>query len=211
MSVLNKTVEKSFLSIKQLCQDNNCKMIVVVPPVICDLALADGRYIAAMRAMEIFCDEQNLPYLNFTYAQGKSIPDLTGYFYNSGNHLDAEGIKIFNAGFASTISKLLNGQDVSSDFYTEEEWRKSIRVITDVWMTRKKEKGKLIYTAYVNCGQDVCPEYEFVLANGHTETVLQSYSEKDSITLEAAELNGDIKVYVRNTTDLSQEPQSYTF
>lgn len=202
---LRDVVADSFRKIKALCEQNQCQMVVITTPIMRDTVLANGEFCTAMDAMEAFCREEDIPYLNFTYAQGRSMPDFTGHFYDGYNHLDAQGLEMFDEPFALTMKALFDGEDVSGRFMTKEEWLASIDWVTDAWMTREEWENQHVYKAYANGGTTVSYAYRFCLVDADgNETVLQDYAENNEIHLDPERQEGTVKAYVRNRANPDQ-------
>ncbi|MGN0772406.1 MAG: hypothetical protein ACI4MP_01270 [Candidatus Ventricola sp.] len=198
--------------VKALCDQNDCKMVVVTTPMMRDNVLSDGRARSSMEAMKAFGREEGIAYLNFTYAQGKSMPDLTGHYRDGYNHLDAEGLELFNASFAQTMKAFLDGEDVMDRLMTEEEWLASIDRVTDVWMTRKERGSQRVYTAHALCGTKVSCEYRFALVDADgNETILQDYAKSREVRVEQASRADAVKVYVRNGANPEQPALSCVY
>lgn len=202
---LRDAVADSFRKIKALCERNRCQMVVVTTPIMRDSVLANGEYRTAMDAMEVFCLEEGIPYLNFTYAQGRSMPDFTGYYYDGYNHLDAKGLKMFDEPFARTMKAFFDGEDVSGLFMTKDEWMASFDWVTDAWMTREEREDGHVYTAYANGGTTVRCEYRFCLVDEEgNETVLQDYAENCEVKVNHERQTGTVRAYVRNRANPDQ-------
>ena len=209
---LDGEVAGCFKRVKALCDQNDCQMVVVTTPLMRDNVLSDGKVRAAMDAMEAFCREEGIAYLNFTYAQGRSMPDLTGAYRDGHNHLDEEGLRLFNASFAQTMKAFLDGEDVMGRLMTKEEWLASIDRVTDVWMTREEQGSQRVYTAHVLCGTAVSCAYRFALVDADgNETVLQDYDGNHRISVGAEHQGKRMKVDVRNRAKPDQPALSCVY
>ena len=202
---LKDEVADSFRKVKALCAQNHCQMVVITTPLMRDGVLANGQHRNAMDAMDAFCREEGIPYLNFTYMQGKELPDFTGYYYDGYNHLDAEGLAMFDEPFAQIMKAFFDGEDLSDRFLTKEQWLASIDRVTEVWLTRKKQGKQYSYTAHADCGTMVECEYRFCLVDAEgNETVLQEYDAQKQVKVDPAKQKGSVKAYVRNAANPDQ-------
>lgn len=199
--------EISFQKLKSLCEDHGSQFIVASAPIIPHILLGNKEITYLMGNMERLCEENDVPYLDMARAKPELIrDDLTPYFYN-GYHMTRDGAERFSQGLATALKSLLDGQDVSHYFYTEEEYAQSKNYILNGWYTESKKDGKITYAADCIYGADVEPQYQFsVVDEAGNETILRPYRRGQKFTCDAAQLEGKtICIKIRNAADLEQE------
>lgn len=204
---MNLSLENvSFDDMVRLCEEKQCRLIVATAPNLSQQLLGDKRISYMISNMKKRCQENNIPFLNFSYAKPETLADMSGYFFEEG-HMVQDGANIYSHALGRTLKKLLDGQDVSHYFYTEEEYAQSKNYILNGWYTESKTDGKITYAADCIYGADVEPQYQFsAVDEAGNETILRPYRRGQKFTCDEAQLEGKtICIKIRNAADLEQE------
>lgn len=200
---MRNTIEK----MKKLCDKNKCQLIVIMVPPIQQIVLGDQKYTFYSKATEEICDDNKIPFYHFAYAREDLLPDLTDYFYNS-THINGDGAKIFSNSLARLLKEYLANKDVSTYFYTPEEYSETKNYILNGWYTEILKDDQITYTADSIYGIPVKPEYRFTAVDEEgNETLLQDYYSTRECTVSASEMVGkSIRIEIKNAASWKQPP-----
>lgn len=204
---LNLSAEKDvLLNLKRLCEKNNGKLIVISHPAFPQVLLGDQNVICIMDAMKRFCQENSVPYLDMARSKPELLPeDLKSYYYDAW-HMTKEGAEIYSRALAKVLKEYLDGRDVSSYFYTPEEYAKSKNYILNGWYVEKMKDEQITYAADCIYGADVEPQYQFsALDEEGNEILLRPFSKERNFTCPQKDMEGKkIRVTIRNAVDVEQ-------
>ncbi|MBR3796215.1 MAG: hypothetical protein IKK34_09365 [Clostridia bacterium] len=203
---------------KQLCEDNGSKLLVAIYPNHTAHGLAEPGFLDYNQSLMDFCQELEIPCVNFSFAKPELMPNLDGYFFDL-YHMVGEGADILSRSVARVFNMLSAGEDVGHLFYaTTKEYLASIDFITNTWISRYESgdewnhaweqdqkrvkdlsKTQDVYMADCNHGPSVTAEYRFVLRNEDgSETLLQDYGVDTLYACEPDALKGKtLRVYAR--------------
>lgn len=200
-------LEDTLREMKCLCEKNNCELLLITVPQLPQVLLGDARYNQAYTAARSLCPKYSISFLEFAYTKEQFLPDMTEYFY-SDQHMNGDGAKIFSSTLARVLKEYFAGQDVSSYFYTHEEYAQLKNYVLNGWYTENLKDGKITYIADSIYGSTVKPEYQFIAVNEKgEETILQDYYSTQKYTIAATEMEGKkIRISVRNAANRNQEP-----
>lgn len=203
ISLLENTLKK----MKYLCEKNNCEFFLITTPQLPQVLLGNAQYNQAYTAARSLCSKYCIPFLEFAYVKEHLLPNMTEYFY-SDQHLNGEGAQIFSSLLAKVLKEYFLGQDISSYFYTHEQYAQSKNYILNGWYTEFLKDGQITYIADSIYGSTVKPEYQFIAVDKKgEETILQDYYSIQKYTIAAAEMEGKtILISVRNAANRDQEP-----
>lgn len=205
-------------SLKQLCEENDSKLMVVIYPNHTAHSLADRSFLELNEAVEEFCSELDVPCFNFSLAKSELMPRLDSYFYDQ-FHMVGEGADILSTAFSRVFNAYTAGEDVSGWFY-ENRWRylDELSITTNCWITpyapgdpwnralyQDKERvtalaeSQDVFLADCNHYTEFVPEYKFVLKNADdSEELLQDYGADTLYACEKGALSGrTLRLYAR--------------
>lgn len=195
------------LALKNLCARNGSRLIVISSPMIPQVLLGDEKTVYIMDSMKQLCRENDVPYLDMAWARPQLLSDdLMPYFYND-QHMTKDGAEIYSRALAKALKDYMDGKDISSYFYTPEEYANAHNYILNGWYTETVTEGQITYVADCIYGADVDPQYQFsaVDENGK-ETLLKHFSREASYTCPQKKMEGkEIRVSIRNAVNLEQE------
>lgn len=192
---------------KRLCDKNKCKLILITSPEMPQILLGDEQYQEAYSEANIICNKYGVPFFNFAYAKEELIPNLTDFFY-SPHHFEVTGAELFSEALSKVLKEYLEGQDVSSYFYTHEEYARSKDYILNGWYTETVKNKEITYDADSIHGSTVKPEYQFVaVEKDGKEIILQDYyCTSKCVVREETMKKRTIRIYIRNAANEAQKP-----
>ena len=101
--------------------------------------------------------------------------------------MNQAGAEVFTDSVARLVGAVQGGEDVSSWFYTKEEYLHSVNRIVCTNFTWTREENGYAVRAYAYCGADVKPEFQFSVrsADGAEWSIVQEFSEDSTFRISA--------------------------
>lgn len=167
--------------IKKLCDENDCELIFVVPPLPYASIAQQGDYQEVLDFYKRIASEIGVNVFNFDVSKPECLILDDNDFYDSA-HMSGKGAEKFSDAAAGIIKKYMDGEEIEWNryFYSSyEELMDNSPWIFNTWI-EKTESG---YTAQSTYGNGVIPEYCFQCSEdgGKTWHMLQNYSVDDRI------------------------------
>ena len=210
--------KEQILELKQLCEENGAKFMIVVYPNHIAHSMAEPNFAPYNDDLRRFCEETGIPCYNFSFAKPELLPDMRGYFYDL-YHMVGEGADILSNAFCDIFNAHRRGEDVSHLFYYN-TWQlmQEADYITNAWVTqydpaqawnkawnqdealiRELAETYDVFLADCNRGSNVQPEYRFAaLSQDGSESLLQDYSAQTYFTCAPGALDGrTLRIYAR--------------
>jgi len=210
--------KEHILEMKQLCAENGANFMIVIYPNHVAHSLAEPNFAPYNDALMLFCEENDIPFYNFSLAKPELMPDMREYFYDL-YHMVGEGADILSNAFCDVFNAHRRGENVNRLFYSDyNEYLNAIDFITNTWVTlydpaqpwnkawyqdealiRQIGQAYDVFMADCNRGPNVQPEYRFTLfAPDGQEYPLQDYSSQPFFVCEPHVFDGmTLRVYAR--------------
>jgi len=210
--------KEHLLTLKQLCEENGSKLMVVVYPNHTAHLLSDQSFMDLNDSLQAFCEELDVPFFNFSLAKPELMPRLDDYFYDL-YHMVGEGADILSGAFSRVFNAYTAGEDADDLFY-KNRWRylDDLSITTNCWITPYHDgdawnralyqdkarvndlaKTQDVFLADCNHYSQFTPEYKFVLRDEDGgETLLQDYGADTLYACEKGALDGKtLRLYAR--------------
>lgn len=187
--------------IVRLCREAGSEVVFFSTPLPMATLLTLGNYGDVHRYFSGLAQELGVPYLDFNLVREDrhARPD-TDYFDT--NHLNGSGASSFSRSLCRLLTDGMQpGGDLSTWFYPDfEAMKKEYREVANVYLSAKEEDDLLVFTARSYQGDDLEPEYRFLIRPqaGETFTVIQDYSPHATLKLTRDRASGsEIRVECR--------------
>lgn len=151
-----KTLDK----IIYLCQDNQIQLIVTFAPRPAFDSLSLGNsYFEINDTLRHYFEERGVPFYDLNMWKKDFWRNDDRYYYNF-EHMNQYGAESFSAAFAKFFEMIQHGEDVTSLFYSPDEYLASIDYIAGVLFqaTPKEDAVSIHISSYQGTG--VQPEYQ---------------------------------------------------
>lgn len=173
MAISSKAYQ-TFEDIINLCQREHVKLIVTFAPRPAFDSLSLGNdYFHINSELRDFFASYGIPFYDFNMLKKDFWTNSDRYYYNF-EHLNQYGSESFSAAFARFFNKLQAGEDVSSLFYTKEEYLTSIDYIAGVLFNTRKGRDKIFVHALSYHGLYIKPEYEIQVYDEQTGDLIST-------------------------------------
>lgn len=168
--------------LKKLCDENDCELIFVVPPLPYASMEAQGNYQEILDFYDETATELGVVMFNFDLSRPECLFMEDDDFYDHA-HMSGKGAEKFSSVASELVKQYIYGEEIDRDkyFYSSyEELLDHSPWIFNTWLERT-ENGYMAYSTY---GNGVIPEYCFQWSddNGTTWHILQEYSENNQIS-----------------------------
>lgn len=112
-----------FNAIIDVCRNNGCEVVVVVPPHMRDIVINNPNYKLAFDMIQRACDEMEIACLNFCFARGEFLPqELDNHYYDAKCHLNGTGADMFTELLSKVLLDYYAGHGVDKYFYSLTEY-----------------------------------------------------------------------------------------
>ena len=168
-----------------LCQENDVELIVLATPHPAYDVLSYGtngdEYFEKMLLLQELFSEYGAEYYDFNLAKDELFTTSDRYFFDH-EHMNKEGSEAFSTSLANFLLMKEAGEDVSSLFYTPEEYLDSIDYISTIWFNTCTKNNGISVTPIAYTGTNVEVEYQYPVYDENTDgyTVVQEYSSATS-------------------------------
>ena len=202
-------VERLLLEYKALCEKHGAKLMIVVPPNHTANMLFEAEALPYLESLARFCEDNGIPYFNFTYARPELLVRMDPYFFDM-YHFGGEGADLFSEAFSRVFNMYLAGEDTGSLFYENaSQYMQTVDFITNVWFTLDEQTHT--FTADCNRGPDVTAEYRYtLLGEDGAEELLRDYDEDRTFTFDVPQ-GRSLRVYARVKGDGHGESVHYDY
>ncbi|MBY6929458.1 hypothetical protein [Clostridium botulinum] len=190
---LNDIKEKNikyFKKIVDLCKENSAEVIFLQAPIPTHSIFSEKNYFKFDEEISRISKENGVDYYNFNLIKPELFKSKTEYFQDK-FHLNATGSEVFSKSFAEFLKLRSSGEDMSKYFYTSEEYFDTINYINNTWFTWKMDKDKIDIKADSFYGNNIKPEYQFILIDSKTgkKEVIRDYDTNPNFTLKKPKLS----------------------
>lgn len=190
--------------IADLCSDNDCQLILVVPPMHYGSMANYYDYQVVADFNTGIAERIDAPIFDYSLAK-KDYLDMRDDYYYDWAHMSGEGADYFSGVCAELIKKYISGEEVKKEeyFYSSyEELLDATPWIYNVWIVKEDD----YYTALCNHGNGVNPLYSFwgSTDNGTTWEIIQDYSTDDILSVNEVDKKYNM-LMVKARPDDSQE------
>ena len=202
---------RHILSFQELCVRHGVVPVVMLSPMPDVFRIAFHNNQEVYSQVEAFCAENGILCLNTARVRPEKMPSLEEHFYDL-IHLNAEGSDVLSAYLAGVLPRILNGEDVSGDFYGSwEELADAYDEVVNVYLNCAEINGDtLTLEADSNRGSAVIPVYRFCARDGEgTEVLLRDYDEDGAFSCPAALVSGKTLVVYCRAQNRQSEPVRY--
>ncbi|NFL94679.1 hypothetical protein FDB77_17225, partial [Clostridium botulinum] len=179
-----------FKKVIDLCRKNNAEIIFLHTPIPTHSIFNEKNYFKLDKEINRVCGENGVEYYNYNLIKPELFKSKTEYFEDSW-HLNSIGSEVFSNSFAKFLKLRSSGEDMSKYFYTPEEYFDTINYINNTWFTWKMDKDKIDIKADSFYGNNIKPEYQFILIDSKTEKkeVIRDYDTNPNFTLKKPKLS----------------------
>lgn len=168
-----------------ICHQNDVDLMIVNTPCPAfDILIDHANYFQSYSMLQSFFSSHNTPYYDFSLAKPELFKNEAHYYYDF-EHMNKAGCEAFSKSFGRFLVMRKNSADVSSLFYTPEEYLESVDYIALVDFDAMTSADHLDIQARALIGTDTTIEYEFLLidSSASTQCVLQSYSTSSTLSI----------------------------
>lgn len=171
--------------IANLCEENDVELIVIATPHPAYDVLSYGNngdeYFDKMYLLQELFAECGAEYYDFNLAKSELFTTSDKYFFDH-EHMNQEGSEAFSTSLANFLLKKEAGEDLSSYFYSPEEYLNSIDYISTIWFNTTTKTNGISVSSIAYTGTNVDVEYQYTVYNESTGeyTVVQDYSSSTS-------------------------------
>lgn len=171
--------------IANLCEENDVELIVIATPHPAYDVLSYGEngdeYFEKMYLLQELFAECGAEYYDFNLAKSELFTTSDKYFFDH-EHMNQEGSEAFSTSLANFLLMKEAGEDVSSYFYSPEEYLDSIDYISTIWFNTTTKTNGISVSSIAYTGTNVDVEYQYTVYNESTGeyTVVQDYSSSTS-------------------------------
>lgn len=171
--------------LKELCDENECKLIFVVPPLPYASMEMQEDYQEILDFYYAVADDIGVALFPFDISKHEYLLMEDNDFYD-GAHMSGKGAVRFSRAASELVRKYMDGEEIDRNeyFYSSyEELLDNSPWIFNTWL-EKNEDG---YTAQASYGDGVTPEYCFQWSDNKGESwhMLQDYSRNNWISSES--------------------------
>lgn len=168
--------------LKNLCDEEDCELIFVVPPLPYASMEAQDNYQEILDFYDEIATELDVTIFNFDLVKSEYLLMEDDDFYDYA-HMSGKGAEKFSSAASQIVKKYIDGAEINKGEYfyaSYEDLLAHSPWIFNTW-AEKTEKGYIAYSQY---GSGVIPEYCFQWSDdsGMTWHILQEYSENDQIS-----------------------------
>ncbi len=178
--------------IVKLCRQNNSELILLHTPVEPSLIFSENNYFRFNEKISEIAKEEGVEYYDYNLIKSElfKVKLGDGSFLDK-FHLNGKGADEFSKSFAQFLKLRNSGEDMSKYFYTPEEYLDTINYINNTWFTWKMNKDKIDIKADSFYGNNIKPEYQFILIDSKTgkKEVIRDYDTNPNFTLEKPKLS----------------------
>lgn len=173
-SAVSKNAYKVFDKIINLCHDHHVQLVVTFAPrpAFDSLSLGDT-YFEINDALRHYFENRGVPFYDLNMFKKNFWMNEDRYYYNF-EHLNQYGSESFSPAFARFFNRMRTGEDVSSLFYTKEEYLKSIEYIAGVLLDTHTGKDEISIHVLSYQGLSVTPEYEIQVFDESSGNIVSS-------------------------------------
>lgn len=195
--IKDKNIEY-FKKISKLCRDNNTELILVQTPYPTFSVFKEKNYFEFSEKIGEIAKDENVDYYDFNLVKPEIFEAKSKYFRDH-EHLAATGADIFSKSFTRFLKLRDSGEDMSKYFYTPNEYLQSIDYINNTWFDTMKDGNNITIKADSFYGEQVIPEYQFILTDTKTgkSKVIRDYSTDTTLTIEEPKSNYKIRLNAR--------------
>ena len=112
-----------FNAIIEVCRNNGCEIIVIVPPHMRDIVINNPNYKISFEMIQSACDEIGIDCLNFCFAREEFLPqELESDYYDAKCHLNGTGADMFSEFLSIVLLDYYAGHGVEKYFYSLTEY-----------------------------------------------------------------------------------------
>ena len=169
----------------RFCQEHGIHLFVVNMPLPDYYVVAfPEQYFERAEHIRKVCRDNGTAYYDFNVSKPELFERKDEYFMDF-EHMNPDGANAFTDSLANLFLAVQEKKDVSSLFYTKEDYLLSVNRIVCTNFTWETKSDGLAIQAYAYCGTKVKPEYRFLLWNEREECyeVLQDYSEDSCLVI----------------------------
>ena len=179
-----------FKKIVDLCNENNTELVLLHTPLPTYRILNEKNYFEFDKEISRIASENGVDYYNYNLIKPEWFKSKTEYFQDYA-HLNSLGSEVFSKSFAEFLKLRSSGEDMSKYFYTPEEYLNTINYINNTWFTWKKNNDNITLIADSLYGNNVEPEYQFILIDSQTgkREVIRDYDVSPKVTLKKPSLS----------------------
>lgn len=179
-----------FKKIVNLCNENNSELILLHTPIPTSEIFKEKNYFEFNKEIGSIAKNNGVDYYDFNLVKPELFQAKTEYFQDTA-HLNSKGADIFTKSFAEFLKLRTSGEDMSKYFYTPEEYFDTINYINNTWFTWKMDKDKIDIKADSFYGNNIKPEYQFILIDSKTgkKEVIRDYDTNPNFTLKKPKLS----------------------
>lgn len=172
--------------ISELCKENNCKLILLIPPAPVFQVLKVKNYFEFDNEIAKIAKNLNIEYYDYNLIKPELFKSKEDYF-SDGEHLNSQGAEAFSESLAKFLKLRQEGKDMNKYFYKPEEYNAAENYVSITWFNFAKSGSKIKLTADSIHGSKVKPEYQFILIDLETgkEQVIRDYSENPTFTFDS--------------------------
>lgn len=130
------------------------------------------------------CQENGTEYYDFNVSK-PVLFERKDEYYMDFEHMNQRGAEAFTDSVSRLVSAVQNREDISSLFYSKEEYLQSVDRVVCTNFTCEQERDDLHIQAYAYCGTGITPEYRFLIWDEKEKNyeILQDYSENSALVL----------------------------
>lgn len=171
------------------CQQHDINLYVINMPLPEYYVVAfPDQYFERAEKIRRICEEYGTAYYDYNVSKPELFERKDEYYMDF-EHMNQEGAEAFTDSVARMVQSVQNGGDVSSWFYTKEEYLRSVdRVVctNEVWT---EEDGGIRVQAYAYCGSEVEPEFRFCVWNASEDEweALQDFAAENELWISEKE------------------------
>lgn len=155
-----KNADKAFNKIIKLCRDNHIQLIVTFTPHPAFDSLSLGKdYWGINEELSHYFVTQGVPFYDLNMLKKDFWLNEDKYYFDF-EHMNRYGSESISTAFARFFNRLQAGEDVSSLFYTREEYLASIGYIAGVLFDTYNGDNEISIHISSYQGLSVTPEYE---------------------------------------------------
>ncbi|HBJ1651441.1 MULTISPECIES: hypothetical protein [Clostridium] len=190
LSKIKESNVEYFKKIVDLCKENDSELILVHFPLPTYRIFNENNYFKFDEEIYSIAKENGIEYYNYNLTKPELFKSKTEYFQDYA-HLNANGAEVFSKSFAEFLKLRSSGENMSKYFYTPEEYFDTINYINNTWFTWKMDKDKIDIKADSFYGNNIKPEYQFILIDSKTgkKEVIRDYDTNPNFTLKKPKLS----------------------
>jgi len=198
------------LKIADLCRDNDCELIIVVPPMHYGSMANYYDYQEVVDFNRNIADSIGAPIFDFSLAKHDFFSMKDSYYYDWA-HMSGDGADFFSTVCSEFIKRYISGEEINNDDYFYKSYQELLEDtpwIYNAWIV-KDENG---YQAFCNHGNGVTPLYSFWGSedNGDTWELIEDYSSSDTVSFDDVDENYNmLMVKAKDVNSKSEYDQLY--